>query len=484
MKIAIVAIALTALFGLGLTAMATPGNPTFMDMKPLSANSAKSATPTKKVASSGWSLFQQTPQEVAGAAGTPEQKKPEATKKTETAATTDQESADEDADEGDADELDPNTAWEAPGGNTPMAKGTKDVLGRCVEIVGIYHGLAKTYGFTTPDAEVCGLGSAENPNQPIPLGATRGEPTRESSKGAAGSFQVVPGTAGPIWASIRKDPNQPYNPQNIDHNMAVAIAHLETLKKKYGEDRFRAYNGGTKVKNGLPRYDWPEVRETTKGYDRYVRSHIPTFQAVLEGKVDFQSAEPAAMAASMSPPIPFDTGYISGIFGEPRKYRGKNAKHMGMDMAAIVGTDVLAITDGLVAFAGEHTNTEAGKRAGIQIQLTHGDGAIGKLGGSRYFHLATRLVNTGDRVHTGQKIGTIGLTGVHFSGAHLHFESYTWGTGRTLVVCQYPGAWFPTGQFCSNNPRYYTGPKTPGAEAAAKKFNRMNEEYLRNNPRG
>jgi len=43
MKIAIVALALTVLFGLGLTALATPGNHTFMDVKPLASLPAASA---------------------------------------------------------------------------------------------------------------------------------------------------------------------------------------------------------------------------------------------------------------------------------------------------------------------------------------------------------------------------------------------------------------------------------------------------------
>jgi len=201
-----------------------------------------------KVASNGFSLFKQTPQEVAGAAGTG--KTETATKKPETTAPTDQETADEDADE-----AKPKSSTEHRVGSARRqhANGQRDQgcagtvrrdrgnLPRPRQDLRVYHS----------DAEVCGLGSAENPNQPIPLGATRGEPTASQTK----VRPVIPGrtgTAGPIWESIRKNPES-YNPQNLDHNMAVAIAHLETLKKKYGEDRFRAYNGGTKVKNGLPR---------------------------------------------------------------------------------------------------------------------------------------------------------------------------------------------------------------------------------------
>jgi len=429
-KILIVSILAVFVMGTGLD---TCARVTAKPAKAYPAISAEAKTKiekltAKKVASSSsGSLFKQTPEEVEGSTDTGEPNTPDAAKPTEI--------VDEDANEGETEELDPHASWEAPGGNTPMAKDTKDMLGRCIEVIKVYHDLVKVYGFTTPDAEVCALGDAENGGKPICLGATRGQPCETSGAGAEGPFQVKRKTANEAWATLKAGGT--YNPQKLEDNMAVAIHFLETMKKNHGENRFRAYNGGGAIDKdtGLKHFDRPgNVREKTLHYDQYVRNHIPVYQAALDGKVDFQSAEPAAMAANMSPPIPFGTGYISGIFGESRAYRGKDAKHMGMDMAAIVGTDVLAITDGLVAFAGEHTNTEAGKRAGKQIQLTHGDGSVGKLGGSRYFHLATVLVKTGDRVRAGQKIGTVGLTGVNFSGAHLNFESYTWGPGRTLVV--------------------------------------------------
>jgi murein DD-endopeptidase MepM/ murein hydrolase activator NlpD len=175
-----------------------------------------------------------------------------------------------------------------------------------------------------------------------------------------------------------------------------------------------------------------------------------------------------AVASSSSPPVPIGQCWISGFFGEPRSYRG--GTHMGMDMACAVGTDVFAIADGRVAFAGIHSNTSSGRNAGIQVQLLHGDGAIGRLGGSRYFHLDSVSVNKGDMVKAGQKIGTVGLTGVKSSGAHLHFESYTWGAKNNLLVCPVPGAWFPTIPFLPNAGTRYKGPNTPGAARVAKRL--------------
>ena len=367
------------------------------------------------------------------------------------------------------DELDPNQSWDAPGGMTPMAPGTQSAIQACMTIVDVYHKLQKKYPLTTPDAEVCAIADAENHGN-ICLGATRGQPCPVSAANAKGTFQVVDGTAKDAWKSLGESEGT-YNPEHLENNMAVAIHYLDSMRKKHGENRFRAYNGGAAIKDGVPNYAKPgKVSSRTAYYDRWVRSKIPTYQAALEGKVDFSNAAVAVMSSvSLSPPIPYGEGYVSSLFGEPRDH----GPHQGMDLACVIGTKVLAIADGKVAFAGVHNNTDSGRRAGVQVQLTHGDGTVGRLGGSRYFHLATVTVKDGDFVKAGQQIGTIGLTGVKNSGSHLHFESFTWGPGKKLVTYDVPGAWFPTIPFLPTAGNRYIGPKTPGAKSAAAKFERL-----------
>ncbi len=379
------------------------------------------------------------------------------------------------AEEGEIESLDTDAVWEvSPDASpTPMSSGTTGEFAACIQVIGIYHELQKQYGFTTPDAEVCALGEAEN-HGPICLGATRGQPCKSSPAGAEGPFQVMPNTAKEAWKGLGR--TDTYNPQKLEDNMAVAIRCLETMRRNYGEDRFRAYNGGG-AKNkitGVRHYAEPERNEITLAYDKRLRSHIPLFQAVLDGKVDLKSASSSAVVINFSPPIPYGEGWISAIYGEFRPSH-PTIPHQGMDMAAVVGTNVLAIVDGTVAFAGEHNATESGRRAGAQIQLTHGNGTVGTLGGSRYFYLDKDkiFVKTGDKVRAGQVIAKLGMTGVKNSGAHLHFESFIWSVGHKLVVCSAPGNWFPTGPF-SPNFTSYIGPKAPGAKMAAAKFDRMN----------
>lgn len=375
--------------------------------------------------------------------------------------------------EGDTDEINPEQVWDVPGGTTPMSKYTQAAAERCKMVAELYRTKIKpVYGFHTSEADVCAMGDAENGGKPICLGATRGEPCRSSDQGAKGSFQVKDDTGEPIWMRIRKD-TRPYNAQDLEINLTVAIAFLEAMEKKEGEaNRFRAYNGGAAIhkESGRPNYDKPgPVREKTSRYDSYIRAHIPVYQAILDGKVDVSNAA-VNVAMTTSVPVPIGKCWISGFFGDPRTYR--NGIHKGMDFACAMGTDVYAIAAGKVAFAGEHTGSDSGRNAGKQVQLIHGDGTIGRLGGSRYMHLDTIEpgVTTGGMVRAGQKIGTVGRTGVKFSGAHLHFESLTWGAKRNLLTCPAPGAWFVTVPFLPNFGEQYMGPRTPGAAAVAKRF--------------
>lgn len=96
----------------------------------------------------------------------------------------------------------------------------------------------------------------------------------------------------------------------------------------------------------------------------------------------------------------------------PRKdpFHGKTAFHGGIDIAAEVGTSVLAAAEG------EVIEVENDARFGKYIGIRHGDGAI-----SRYGHLSQQHVREGQRVRAGQTIGAVGSTG-RSTGAHLDFR--------------------------------------------------------------
>jgi murein DD-endopeptidase MepM/ murein hydrolase activator NlpD len=81
--------------------------------------------------------------------------------------------------------------------------------------------------------------------------------------------------------------------------------------------------------------------------------------------------------------------------------------HLGTDYAAPVGTPVQAVADGRVIFSGLSGGS------GNLITLQHANGYV-----TQYLHLSRRLVQRGERVKQGQRIGLVGMTGLA-TGPHL-----------------------------------------------------------------
>ncbi len=90
--------------------------------------------------------------------------------------------------------------------------------------------------------------------------------------------------------------------------------------------------------------------------------------------------------------------------------QGYSIYHQGIDLAAPIGTPVLAANSGVVIFAG--TNSSG---YGLAVVLAHGPYL------TVYGHLSQWNVRCGDQVGLGQVIGLVGSTG-RSSGPHLHFE--------------------------------------------------------------
>lgn len=99
-----------------------------------------------------------------------------------------------------------------------------------------------------------------------------------------------------------------------------------------------------------------------------------------------------------------------GRFGEKRN----GHIHAGVDIGGNRGDPVLALKDGTVVFAG----TMSGY--GNTVDIKYDDGT-----GSRMAHLDSILVKQGDKVKKGQKVGTVGSSGLEDQDAvHLHLEIY------------------------------------------------------------
>lgn len=103
-------------------------------------------------------------------------------------------------------------------------------------------------------------------------------------------------------------------------------------------------------------------------------------------------------------------GRITSKFGNrDHPISGKASFHNGVDIAAPVGTPVLAPADGHISEAWEHD------RGGICLAMVDKSGV--RFG---FAHLQKRFVSVGDQVKAGQDIALSGNTGKS-TGPHLHF---------------------------------------------------------------
>lgn len=83
--------------------------------------------------------------------------------------------------------------------------------------------------------------------------------------------------------------------------------------------------------------------------------------------------------------------------------------HYGVDLAAAMGTPIVATRAGTVV------TTAYDSSAGYHVVIDHGDGFV-----TKYLHLTHYIVSPGQSVSAGQKIGEMGSTGAS-TGSHLHF---------------------------------------------------------------
>jgi hypothetical protein len=144
-----------------------------------------------------------------------------------------------------------------------------------------------------------------------------------------------------------------------------------------------------------------------------------------------EGATPLAMALAW--PIAGQCGYIIAYFGpsmDPSE-PGTWYLHKGMDIAWDPGTPILASADGEVSFMGTDPSAEYGNN----VIVNHGNGYA-----TRYAHLQSIVVKTGQKVKRGQQIGTLGDTGQPRSiGYHLHFELIK--DGQVIDPRPYLDAW-------------------------------------------
>ena len=100
-------------------------------------------------------------------------------------------------------------------------------------------------------------------------------------------------------------------------------------------------------------------------------------------------------------------GYVSSPYG--LRFGGTEF-HPGIDIAAEMGTPIVAAADGVVTAAGWNGGY------GNMVDIDHGDGIV-----TRYGHASALAVSVGQQVRRGEIIAYVGSTG-RSTGPHLHYE--------------------------------------------------------------
>lgn len=137
--------------------------------------------------------------------------------------------------------------------------------------------------------------------------------------------------------------------------------------------------------------------------DKIATSNIET------NNIEIKNPVTGEVVKTISPSISWPTtGVITLEFGKRSPYQ---LYHTGLDIANIVGTDIIPLYEGTVTYAGE-----VSWGFGKHIIIDHGDNVS-----TIYAHLSRIFVYKGQKINSGQVIGKMGNTGWS-TGPHLHFQ--------------------------------------------------------------
>jgi murein DD-endopeptidase MepM/ murein hydrolase activator NlpD len=116
----------------------------------------------------------------------------------------------------------------------------------------------------------------------------------------------------------------------------------------------------------------------------------------------------------------------------PQIYNGHG--HNAIDIAAPIGTPVVAALSGTVVGTGNTDLVSGCYSFGKWVMVQHNNGV-----NTMYSHLSVIDVSKGQTVSTGQTVGLAGMTG-YATGPHLHFGVYATEGTKIMTLRQFRGA--------------------------------------------
>lgn len=232
-----------------------------------------------------------------------------------------------------------------------------------------------------------------------------------------------------MTSSLRRAEHRKMIQMDVLQQRNDSLKSLESRLKaaKVREEQIALVLGVEQVEHGLggmpekqpPELKMAETREallrsiTLEGKSRVLLSLLDDVGGFAADHKDLVRAVPAIC------PLPIGSFVLTSPFGE-RISPFTNARdfHTGLDLAARVGTAVLATGDARVVFAGRFPLRRNVRwwRYGNVVVLRHDEGYL-----TIYAHLESVAVRRGQKIKRGETIGKVGNTGWSTS-PHLHYE--------------------------------------------------------------
>ncbi len=206
--------------------------------------------------------------------------------------------------------------------------------------------------------------------------------------------------------------------ENLESRLKEARIREEQIALVLGAEQDERGLGGTSEKEPLETR-MEETRQALsrsrklEGESKALLTLLEDISAFASEHQDLLQVVPAIC------PLPIGSFVLTSPFGE-RISPFTNARdfHTGLDLAARMGTPVLAAGNGRVVFAGRFPLRRNVRwwRYGNVVVLRHGEGYL-----TIYAHLESVDVRRGQKVKRGEGIGAVGNSGWSTS-PHLHYE--------------------------------------------------------------